>query len=78
MKHEVADDWRGDEAREGENVRNRIDVLMRGKLSEDLKKGFPGPSGLWSGKVIGCLAMLHVTNARFSVFGGSEAGEPTD
>lgn len=48
MKDEVADNRRGDETREGENVRNRIDVLMWRKLSENLKKGFPGLRDLCS------------------------------
>jgi hypothetical protein len=40
MQDKVAYDWRCEEARESENVRDGIDILMRSKLSQDLEEGF--------------------------------------
>jgi hypothetical protein len=50
MKNKVAYDRRYHEARESENVWNRIDVLMRGELSEDLNEGFLSPRCVCSKK----------------------------
>lgn len=35
VEDEVADNRRRNETRKGENIRNRIDILMRGELSKD-------------------------------------------
>jgi hypothetical protein len=40
MQDEVAYDWRCDEPRESENVRNGVDILMWSKLSQNLEEGF--------------------------------------
>jgi len=42
MKNKVAYNGRCDEARKGENVRNRINVLMRSEMSEHLKERLIG------------------------------------
>ncbi len=42
MQDEVAYNWGCDEARESENVRNGIDILMWSNLSQDLEEGFLG------------------------------------
>lgn len=35
MQHEVADYWGGDEARDGEDVGDGVDVLVGGQGTED-------------------------------------------
>jgi hypothetical protein len=38
MKNKVTNGWRCDEARESENIRNCIDVLMWSELRDDIKE----------------------------------------